>query len=122
MEALPGLTMAAPLVTINPTVPVPPRVAPELTETLPSTLPLTSMVPSATRVPPVYVLAAEVSNTPGPCLANPAEPEIACPIIRVAGPLSTATVPSVVPKATGRLSVEVPEASAASIAPESVTP
>ena len=64
----------------------------------------------------------ERSSTPDPCLVNPAEPVTTPPIARAAAVLSTVTVPAVVPKATGRLSVELPEAWVASIAPESVTP
>ena len=51
VEESPGLTVAA-VVAIDPTVPTPPRVAPELTETAP-TVPLTSRLPAATVVPPV---------------------------------------------------------------------
>ena len=48
----PGLTVPA-VVLIEPTVPIPPSVAPELTATSPATAPLTRSVPAATVVPPV---------------------------------------------------------------------
>ncbi len=52
VEESPGLTVAA-VVAIEPTVPTPPRVAPELTATAPGAVPSTSRLPAATVVPPV---------------------------------------------------------------------
>ena len=83
---------------------------------------MTSSVPPATVVVPVTVLVPVRSSTPEPAVVSPAEPAIASPITRVAAALSTVTVPAVVPKLTGRLSVELPEACEESIVPDSATP
>ncbi len=110
-EESPGLTVAV-LVVKPPTVPVPPRVVPELTLTLP-TVPLgpsTSSVPPSIVAPSVLPLLAVRSSTPGPALTIPPVLVMTPPMLRVADVLLTATFPEVPLNVIGRFSVEAPDA------------
>src|SRR5262249_27645671 len=81
VKLLPGRTTPpAPTCTVrappSPTVPLPPRIAPELTATFDWPVPdlavlFTSRVPALTVVVPEYVLFPETARMPGPFLANP---------------------------------------------------
>ncbi|GJE68610.1 hypothetical protein CHKEEEPN_0126 [Methylorubrum podarium] len=74
---LPGATVAPEVATTPPTVPVPPRLAPDPTVTIePARLPLTESRPCATPVAPVKLPVPVRSSVPAPVLVRVPEPEI----------------------------------------------
>ncbi len=89
---LPG-SIVPPVALIDWTVPIPPSVAPEETDTaLFGWLPSIKSVPELTVVAWLYVLSAVKSTVPLPAVISGSAPEITPPITSVSPEVSTVTV------------------------------